>query len=217
MTRILRSLTVATALAALSGVVALAVPKPSPFPKSWELKFRCDAPKRIMVTLPDRKTPQAFWYMTFTVANETNDEQQFLPTFDLLAADGSILRSDRGVPTAVFDAIKAREKDKFLEPLTKITGRLLRGADQARDGVAIWPEPDRKMGKFSVFVAGLCGECEFYRVVNGEYEKVEKIEMDADGKPKEELILLRKTLQLNYEAAGDTDKAEPLGQEWVMR
>ena len=58
----------------------------------------------------------------------------------------------------MFDAIKRRENRKFLEPLGKVTGRLLIGQDQAKDSVAIWPEPMPRMGTFSIYVQGLSGE-----------------------------------------------------------
>src|SRR5438270_6135421 len=134
---------------------AAAFPKPSVFPTSWQLKFEHSAPKRIVVRSPGAVNPAAYWYMTFTVTNNTTEEQRFLPVFEMLTNDGTVIRSDREIPAGVFDEIKKRERRKTLEPMEKIAGRLLIGDDQARDGVAIWKEPSTRMGTFHIFVGGL--------------------------------------------------------------
>jgi hypothetical protein len=187
-------------------------PKPSPYPISWQFKFEHSTPKRVMVKVPGINTPQAFWYMTYTVTNNTSKEEMFLPAIELLTRDGRVIRSDVNIPAIVFDAIKTREKKQFLEPYPKIAGELRIGEDQARDGVAIWPEPMPEMGRFSIFVGGLSGEAVMYKDSKGEPVK------SADGKP----VILRKTLQLNFLVRGDELQAgdDPVTEqpsEWVMR
>jgi hypothetical protein len=196
--------------------VLLAYPTPSTAPASWELRFDGAVPRRIVVNVPNSPNPQAYWYMTFTVTNQSGQERQFLPVFQMLTNEGQLVVSDRNIAPAVFDAIKARHKARFLEPLSKVTGRLLNGEDQARDSVAIWPEPDRKMGHFSIFVAGLSGEMQLYRIENGQYIKVDSA-AEMKDLDKDKLVVLRKTLQLKYEAAGESEQLQPAGQEWVMR
>ena len=114
---------------------AVAYPKPSINRISWELDFTHGLPQRIAVTLPGQDAPRAFWYMTFTVTNNTKDEQSFLPIFDLVDDHGNIHKSDQNIPKEVFTAIKAREKIKLLEPIAKASGRILVGPDQAHDSV----------------------------------------------------------------------------------
>ena len=46
-------------------------PEPSPYPISWELKFEYSKPKRIVVQLPG-PGPKAFWYITYSVMNDTS-------------------------------------------------------------------------------------------------------------------------------------------------
>ena len=58
-------------------------PKPSPYPKSWELDFEHGTPTRVVVQVPGQNVPQAYWYMTYTVTNNTDTEQLFLPSFDM--------------------------------------------------------------------------------------------------------------------------------------
>src|SRR3954454_4666993 len=163
-------------------------PKPSPYPISWELKFEHSKPERIVVKAAGDAAPEAYWFMTYTVTNNSGKEQTFLPVFELVTRDGKVIRSDNRIPATVFNAIKQRVKAQFLEPFTKIGGDLLLGEDQSRDGVAIWKEPSTKMGQFSIFVQGLSGEAVTLKDDDGKEVKT------PEGKP----IILRKTLQLNY-------------------
>jgi len=187
-------------------------PEPSPYPVSWELDFKHSRPKRIVVDVPGTFAPQAYWYITYTVTNNTDQEQIFLPVFEMLTNDGQVIRSDRNIPRRVFEAIKSRERNEFLEPFTTIGGQLRIGEEQAKDGVAIWPEPNPRMGQFSIFVSGLSGETAPVRDAQG------NIVTNEDGRP----ILLRKTLRLNYHIRGDEvypgeDEVNEREHEWVMR
>src|SRR5690242_11117649 len=102
-------------------------PKPNPYPISWELKFDHNLPQRIVVKVPGVSAPQAYWYLTYTVTNNTGQEQTFLPFFEMLTNDGRVIRSDNKIPAVVFNAIKQREKRNLMEPWTKIGGELLLG------------------------------------------------------------------------------------------
>ena len=211
----------------LSSVVACLVsihtvsayPKPSIYPISWDLKFQHSGPKRIVVTTPGTNVPLAYWYMSFTVTNLTEQEQQFLPLFEMVTGDGKVIRSDKKVPGAVFDEVKKRERKSTLEPLEKISGRLLLGEDQAREGVAIWPEPSTRMGTFDIYVGGLSGESVFIK--DGEEVNVKDWTKTSD-QDRKKLNTLYRTLHLTYQIPGDEIKPEedivlPKGDEWVMR
>ena len=211
----MKHLFVAIALVLLgfsSALLGADYPTPSPYPKSWELKFEHGTPRRIVVEVPGTSVPQAYWYMTYTVTNNTDKEQMFLPVFEMLSGDGKMVRSDKNIPAKVFDAIKAQEKKPFLQPFPTVTGQIRLGEDEARDGVAIWPEPSSRMGQFSVFVGGLSGEAVVLTDANAQPAK------DAQGQP----VILRKTLQLNFIVRGDEvypgeDEVNENPQEWVMR
>ncbi len=196
-----------------------AFPKPSVYPVSWDLKFQHTVPKRIVVITPGTNVPVAYWYMPFTVTNLTDQEQKFLPVFEMVTGDGKVIRSEKNVPSAVFDAIKKRERRSSIEPLEKISGRLLLGEDQARDGVAVWPEPSTRMGTFDIYVGGLSGESVFMK--DGE-EVVIKSWIKTSEEDRKKLKTLYKTLQLTYQIPGDEIKPEEdvivsKGEEWVMR
>ena len=178
----------------LAGLCAAAwarYPTPSPSPVSWELKFDHSLPKRIVVAVPGQDVPQAFWYMTYTLTNPlTNDPQRdkervFYPVFEMLMGDGVVTRSDNNIPLVVFDEIKRREGARFLENANHMFGEIRLGEDQARDGVAIWPETSSRMGAFSIFVSGIFGETAVVKM--------------PDGKE----VTLHRTLQLNYHVNGD--------------
>ncbi len=216
---------VALGAATLAGTLsnvrpAEAFPKPSVYPVSWQIKFEHSAPKRVVVRTPGSNAPQAYWYLTYTVTNLTDQEQRFLPVFEMVTKDGTVVRSDKDIPAGVFDEIKKREHNrKSLEPTQKIAGRLLIGEDQARDGVAIFPEPSTRMGTFEIFVGGISGET--LTLKNGEEFKVADWTKVTDEE-KKGLTTVRKTLQLNYQVAGDEIRPEDdaviaKGEEWVMR
>ena len=181
-------------------------PEPSLYPVSWELDFKHSMPKRIVVDT------NAYWYMTYTVTNNTGQEQTWRPNFQMMTDDGKMMKSDRGIGINVFDKIKATEGNRLLEPFTKVSGPLRQGEDQAKDGVAIWKETNARMGTFKIFVQGLSGEKVILTDDNGKEMK------DADGLP----IFLRKTLELDYQVLGDEfypdqHEVHELGHKWVMR
>lgn len=186
--------------------VAQAFPKPATAPVTWELDFTHSKPKRITVD------GEPYWYMTYAVVNNTDEERPFLPYFELVTDEGQVLSSDRRIPYNVFQAIKAREKNRFLEHYTSVGGALRIGEDEAKEGVAIWKEPNPEMGRFSIFVSGLSGEHVIMKDADG------KELTNAEGRP----IILRKTLQLNYLIRGDEvypgeDQVNENPRQWVMR
>lgn len=194
-------------------------PKPSPYPITWELKFTHGKPKRIVVDVPGSPVPLAYWYMTYTVTNNSDKEQQWLPSFELMTEDGKLVRGNVNIPRKAFDSIKTAERNKYLEPFTTITGSIRLGEAEARDGVAIWPEPSPRMGHFSIFISGLSGEAVMLKNANGKFQKIESAEELRNTK---DLIILRKTLQLNFFIRGDEvypgeDEVNVDSEAWIMR
>jgi hypothetical protein len=188
----------------LASFVHADYPKPSEYPIAWELSFEHEKPKRITVQSGDDPLPKAYWYLKYTVTNNGEHEQTFLPMFELLTDDGRVIRSDKNISPKVFDEIKKTEKNKFLIPPLKVGGEMRLGEDEAKESVAIWEEPTPEMGNFSIFVTGLSGEATTIK--------------DPNGKK----IILRKTLQLNYLIRGDEfypgeDEVNINAEAWVMR
>ena len=210
-----------TLLAGRAAPVARAAdfPEPSSYPIAWQLDFTHGMPKRIVVAVPTSPIPQAYWYMTYQVTNNTDREEPFLPSFDLLADDGRVVKSNVDIPQSVFDAIKGHERNKYLEPITAIVGTVRIGPAEARDGVAIWPEPLKRMGHFSVFVTGLSGEADIMKMMDG---KLQKVTDAGQMKDRKDLIIFRKTLQIDFFIRGDEvypgeDEVNTSGEKWIMR
>ena len=194
--------------------VARKYPEPNLYPldKFWYLKFKHGKPRRIAVAVPGQLAPSAYWYLTYTVTNDSGKEVNFMPEFEMVTRDGKIHRSDKNIPLAVFQAVRKREGNDLLLSANQIAGPLHQGEDQAKDGVAIWEEPMARMGNFSIYAGGLSDEYVNMTDDNGKPMK------DADGQP----IILRKTLQLNFviwgdEAKPDLDEVHGKPERWLMR
>lgn len=237
---VLRGLT----LVVVFGVVAVAqaVPEPSPSPTSWELSLEPSAPTRISVDLG--AGPKVYWYMVYTVTNNTGVDVDFQPEIvrvneieSEVPADKAAAMPDKaskisvdpaivGVHPKVYDAIKRRHAKThpfLVEPVKAIT-RLLQGRDNAVTSVAVFPDLDPKVSKFTIFFAGLSGE----RIIkpNPAYDAKKPSggakagDDDEESNPRN--FVLRKTLAMPFTLPGDerTRRAATpkLGRmNWVMR
>lgn len=221
MTRIVAAIVLAIFSTAVLVSEAKTAPKPSPVPVQWELDFTWQQPKAIKVQLPGEAYPKLYWYMVYTVSNHTGTDQVFVPEFVLYTDTGEVLRAGKGVPSAVFDAVKKTVNDPLLRDTIGVAGRLLQGDDNAKTGVAIWPDFDPKAGTIDIFVGGLSGETA--EVVLPDPIEVEQ--RDAKGNVKmvtKEKAILTKTLQLRYRVPGEasarlTTNASLVSKDWVMR
>lgn len=245
MTRPSHLLSVACIL--FSAAVANAVPRPGPTPRSWQFVFEHGMPKRIVITPPGADRPQAYWYLTYTVSNPGPKEQSFNPTFEMVMDDGLVIRSDgkryetvngqtrevtrkatidgkvqdvpETIPPIVLEAIRQHERNKSLQSVYQIAGALRAGRDEAKEGVAIWPEPNPRMGKFSLYVTGLSGEIVTMKQVGNDFVELKKDELPGKD---DKLTILRRTLQIRYQMEGDernpgNDRLEQVAEEWVYR
>ncbi|MCK4658466.1 MAG: hypothetical protein KAV82_03000 [Phycisphaerae bacterium] len=196
---------------------AVAAPKPSLAPASWQLKFEFHDPARIDVVLPGEHSPTTFWYLLYTAANETGREVFFYPQFELVTDRLELIHSGDNVSPAVFDAIHKRHSKlhPFLVRPLKASGKLLQGADNARTSVAIFRSFHLDASSFVIYVAGLSGEV--IRVPNPAFDP---------GLPQNvqnlQSFALRKTLAIKYDMPGDLEsrkRAAPIrtGFEWAMR
>jgi len=182
-------------------------PEPSMLSDAWELDFQWRQPRIIEITDAGAKANGKYFYLPYTVTNETGQDRQFIPQFTLLTDDGQLLTAGRGVRPAVFEAIDRQLKNKFLETPAQVIGRLLQGEDYARDSVAIWPLPEGEdTDELRIFIGGLSGETV---AVN-------------DPLDPQEQIILRKTRVIAFDIPGGVDASprQPIVQtdaDWVMR
>ncbi|MDB5298018.1 MAG: hypothetical protein JWO31_4001, partial [Phycisphaerales bacterium] len=198
-------------------------PEPKLQPTTWELKLRLGTPKRIAVRTPGQDAAKAYWYLPYTVTNLGEDNVEFDPVIEMLI-DGKTIRANRALPSEVFDAIKRKEGNKLLTTAQKIVGTIKPGDDQARDGVAIWPEPQARMGTFTVFFAGLSGETVTVKKVGDKFVPIDPTKAADELKDvkEEDRRNLRKQFSVTYRVLGDevspgTDPVQKRSEQWVMR
>ena len=219
---VLSALTVVMLLGLLAASPSPAAPKPSEFPVTWDLDVVLPQPlQSISVQLPGNPRPQTFWYLRYTVINRTGEDQIFVPDFVLYTETGQVLRAGQKTPGAVFAAIKKLYSDPLLTEMSGIIGTLRQGDDNAKDGVAIWPDFDPTAGKVDVFLSGISGDTATITLP----VPIDMTKTDTKGKTttvKANSVILSKTLHLRYEVLGEAaaranSKAKLLERNWVMR
>jgi len=201
------------------GTCLCGYPKPSTVPISWELQYKYQGIKRIRISLPGEPT-KTYWYMIYTITNETDREVVFHPEFALVTNKLQVLRAAVNVPPEAFKAIKRKYQKTYpwLEHPRQLVGKIARGEDNARSSVAIWPDFDPTASRFSVYVGGLSGETA--DVPNPLY-----VAGRSDPKKVPAKFVLRKTLRIKYSLPTDPSRRRKVqagpGErpviEWVMR
>ncbi len=194
----------ALVLAALPIAGAYAFPEPAIVSRDWVFDIDVGTPKPISIRDIHGKT-RWFWYMTYTVTNNTGSDRLFIPEITIATDEGDIIIAGQDVPASVFPAIKQREGDALLQSPIQIVGKLLQGGDFARASVIVWPAFDHPVDDVDVFFAGLSGE-------------TKAIAHPTTG----EEIVMRKTLMLSYKTPGAVvhPQEQPVidnGERWIMR
>ncbi|MBN2562461.1 MAG: hypothetical protein JXQ75_16165 [Phycisphaerae bacterium] len=221
----------------LVGPVAVGQPEPSPVGVTWELKFEPTPPMRIVVA------GKTYWYMLYTVTNNTGEDINFHPEIVRVNEIESELPAEQakaqpqaapqitvdpaivGLHSNVFREIQTRHKrtHPFLKTPVNAIGKLLQGADNALTSVAVFSDLDPRVSKFTIYITGLSGEVltkpnPMYdpRRASGGKDKTSGDESNPRA------FVLRKTLAIPYTLPGDVRTrriAEPkLGRmTWVMR
>lgn len=196
-------------------------PNPSPVPIRWELEMQIRPIRAIEVALPGYDRPQLFWFIRYTVTNDTGQDVIFVPDFVMYTDTGQIIHAGQKVPTAVFKSIKKLYNEPLLKDMTDVTGKLLQGEDNAKEGVAIWHNFDPKAGGFDIFIGGLSGESAEVDLP----KPIKVVELDAVGNEvvvNKSKAILTKTLDLQYGVPGEAaarGQTTPklLKKQWVMR
>jgi hypothetical protein len=191
-----------------------AAPEPAlvPPPGTWQLDLELHGePHQICITLPGDTQPRRFWYFLYTIANNTGQDIDFIPQFELYTDTFQLRPAGVKVRRPVFDAIRDRYRDSIplLEPQSMLTGKVLQNVDNARDSVAIFEDFDPNATSVKIFIAGLSNE-------------TVTIVSPAASADNSKEFLLRKTLMLEYQVPGDRfnlDKRVMLyrNREWIMR
>lgn len=220
---------------------AQAVPEPSPVPVSWELTLKHTQPARIQVD--PGSGPKTYWYVLYTVTNNTGEDRDFHPEVERVSEIESELPAEQAVSMPskaarvdkhaaiislhprIFEAISRRHAKThpfLVEPVDAI-GRLRQGKDYAISSVIVFPELDPRASSFTIYIGGLSGER--IRKPNPAYNPRLKSSgagpsVGKGANPR--FYYLRKTLAIPYTLPGDVKTrrlATPaLGRRtWVMR
>lgn len=192
-------------------------PEPALASTAWNLHFRFQDPQRVSVVEPGQNEPVVYWYMVYTVENQSDQELFFYPEFQIVTDTMQVVSSGAGVSPEAYEAVFRRANNPLLLPPEKVAGRILRGKDRARHGVAIWRDFDSKARTFTVHVSGLSGEVMRWKNPAFNPDKPE-------GSDNQRYFLLRKTLAVPYTLPGSeasraasVPRRNPEGQKWVMR
>lgn len=214
-----------------------AEPAPSPIPTAWELTLQPATPTRIQA---DGRT---YWYMLYTVINNTGQDVDFHPDIvrvneieSELTAEQAAAQPDQapkvtidpaivGVPTRVYQAIANQHArtHPFLVTPVKAISRLLQGKDNAITSVAVFPDLNPRVSKFTIYFGGLSGEkIAKPNPVYSSRSSTADAGTASNDEANPKLFVLRKTLAMPYTVPGDASTrrtaAPVLGRmTWVMR
>ncbi|NOX59481.1 MAG: hypothetical protein GXP29_11580 [Planctomycetes bacterium] len=198
-------------------VQTFAAPEASKIARRWQLDIEFHDLRRISVTLPGDPQPSAYWYMLYTVTNNTGKEVEFYPTFDLVTSTLQVSAAGQDVSPTVYTMLQERYRKLhpfFRDPIG-IRGRLLQGEDHALTSVAVFREFDQKADSVTVYFAGLSGE--IAKAVNPMFDPKK-----PESSDNQRFFPLRKTLAISYDIPGDEvtrATATPIRRlrEWIMR
>jgi len=201
----------------VSAAFGRAAPQASLAPASWQLDFTFHDPQRLIVKLPGDTRETTLWYMLYEVTNNTGQDVQFYPSFQLVTDTLRVVDGGSDISPSVYDVIAARHKKEFpfLARPTQVTGLLLQGEGNARSSVAVFTDFDRDADRFTVYVSGLSGE--LASVPNPAFDRRRE-----DSEENMRSFILRRTLAVLYDLPGDPQTrahATPIRRtrEWVMR
>jgi len=196
---------------------AAAAPSPSVAPRNWQLDFDFEDLQRLDVVLPGDRQPTTFWYMVYTVTNNSGKDVEFYPSFQLVTSTLQVVTGGDNISPSVYDAIAAQYRNMypFFRVPTDMTGTLLQGPDNSRTSAAVFRDFDRTANEVTVYVGGLSGE--IVSVPNPSFDP-EKPESAENMR----FFPLRKTLAIPYDIPGDErtrQQAPPVRKktDWVMR
>ncbi|MFA7238106.1 MAG: hypothetical protein WC058_14680 [Phycisphaeraceae bacterium] len=192
------------AILCLAASATAGAPEPRIVTNSWQLDVKYGHPRMICV-MDENNSPQYFWYLTYTITNNSGEDRLFIPAFTVLTDRGSVIEPNRKVGPLIVKAIQKEQRNPLLEGPVQVIGQLLQGADNAKDSMIVWPVPVEDTNSIKLFIEGLSGE------------QAVVLPPDSD-KP----VTLRKALQLEWETPGSREQllAKPIEfvkQIWVMR
>ena len=214
-----RAMILVIAACAIVGGIAAAAPRPKIISDAWKLDFTViENLRAIRMKLPGDSQVRTFWFVIYNVTNRIGRTQTFTPDFTIYTDTGKVLRAGRNVHPAVFKKIKSIYNLPLLTNKMSMMGNLLHGADNAKDGVAIFVDIDPRAGGVDLFVGGISGE-----VATVNLPRPITVFNLATGKNVlKNAISLRKSLKMHYRIPGEAaarhrNPAQLKKTTWIMR
>ena len=194
-------------------------PTPSEVAIHWELKIQFDVPRAVQLRPSPTEPFKTYWYMHYTVTNRTGKDRIFVPQFDLYTDTGQVIRAGQRIPSSIFRQIREMQGSPLLRDTIDMVGKLLQGEDNAKEGLAIWPDFAPKAGTIDIFIGGLSGETVVVKLPRP--IRTGKRRGAATGPP-QTTIVLAKTLHLSYKVPGEAAQRpfitpKRVTKTWVMR
>jgi hypothetical protein len=196
----------------------------------WTLDITYEQPQPIIV-LNNKGEKSVYWYMIYTITNNTGADRNYVPSFFLFCDTGKLIPA--AVNPDAFEAVKKLRGLKY--PNLENAGQMVAinapadnpaikkpenttikmGSDNARTGVAIFAPMERNTRRFSIFIQGLSGE---YIEKPTRPNKVEPGHLESGDK----LLRLHKTLAMAFDMPGDQwwqnlDKPIFKNKKWTWR
>ena len=192
-------------VASLTWTTVWGYPRPGASARGWQLDFKYGPMRQIRLVLPGKSRAETFWYLTYTVTNNTGRDVDFYPRSYIFTDTGQLIEAVQGVDALTYPVIAKLLGRELLEEELFVRGRILQGEENARESVIIWRDFDPKAVAFKVFISGLSGETAL-------------VTDPMSGKK----FSLVKTLQLSYGLGGNRYisaelSAELKDRDWIMR
>ena len=191
------------------------VPVPAALPPAdiWQLDVEFHGkPEQLEVMLPGSKEPSRFWYLVYTITNNTGSDVDFYPAFEVMTNTFKLYEAGKVPSKPVYKEVERLYKKSvpLLEPEIKVAGKILQGEDNARDCVCILEDFDPNATSIKLFISGFSNETTTVELADNKNEK------------KSKKVLLRKTLMIEYTVPGDEynqDKKSMIfrRKKWIMR
>ena len=196
----------------LAGALALGAgqrpPEPDPLPQRWELDLIV-GPLRVITLDVEGEGRQPFFYMTYRVTNNSGEDLQFAPIFEIGNENGDVVRAGTDVPRSVRQGLLRLLDNPLLEDQIQIIGKILQGRENAKDGLVIWRAPSLTTDELAVYASGFSGE-------------TQQVEFRNPDTGESETMTFRKTYMVRYTTPGTlvgqgSTPLEVIGERWIMR
>ncbi|MGP1271744.1 MAG: hypothetical protein ACTS22_00255 [Phycisphaerales bacterium] len=195
-------------VSALAVGLGVRPPEPDPIPQRWQLDIEVGPMRLAKVEVPERGV-LPFFYMTYRVTNNSGEDLQFAPSFELGNEDGDLVRAGVDVPREVREHLLDLLDNPLLEDQIEIIGTLLQGRENAKDGLVIWPAVDLDADELNMYASGFSGETQIVPFTDP--ETGEQIE-----------LTFRKTYMVRYSTPGSlvgrgSRPLQVVAERWIMR